>query len=377
MSLSILWSSNAPWAATGYGNQTKLFTPRIKALGHKVAIQAWYGLEGGILNWSGMPVFPKAFHPYGQDVAGAHAAQTNANVLITLIDAWVMEPERYPANLHWCPWFPVDMDRIPPPVMEKVMKAYRPIVYSQSAKALCEQAGLDVLYVPHGVDLSVMRVLDRAESRKAQNFPADRFIVGMIAANKGTPSRKALPQSIAAFAEFRKKHKDAYLYLHTLPTQDSAGVNIHEVCIAHGLKQGEDYQVADSYGLVIGYPDEQMVRIINSFDVLLACSMGEGFGIPILEAQACGVPVITGDWTAMPEITWHGVKVALSDAEPFWTMLGAYQYMPRIAAIVDALERVYGASYAHERPPQVEQYDADYVTANYWLPVLAEIERRL
>ena len=31
----------------------------------------------------------------------------------------------------------------------------------------------------------------------------------------------------------------------------------------------------------------------GALDVLSCCSFGEGFGLPIMEAQACGVPVIT------------------------------------------------------------------------------------
>ena len=30
--MRIAWLSNAPWAPTGYGNQTKVFTPRINAI---------------------------------------------------------------------------------------------------------------------------------------------------------------------------------------------------------------------------------------------------------------------------------------------------------------------------------------------------------
>jgi hypothetical protein len=38
---NILLHSNAPWAASGYGQQTKLFAPRLRDLGHHVAISAF------------------------------------------------------------------------------------------------------------------------------------------------------------------------------------------------------------------------------------------------------------------------------------------------------------------------------------------------
>ena len=58
--MRILWSSNAPWAGTGYGNQTRTFVPRIKDLGHDMAVLAFYGLEGAQINWQGIPIYPRA-----------------------------------------------------------------------------------------------------------------------------------------------------------------------------------------------------------------------------------------------------------------------------------------------------------------------------
>src|SRR5574338_349983 len=56
--MKILWSSVAPWIGTGYGQQSRLFTPRIRDLGHHVALSAYCGLEGTIGTWEGMTVYP-------------------------------------------------------------------------------------------------------------------------------------------------------------------------------------------------------------------------------------------------------------------------------------------------------------------------------
>lgn len=56
-----------------------------------------------------------------------------------------------------------------------------------------------------------------------------------------------------------------------------------------------------------GYiPIEDFVAIVNSAEVLLLPSFYEGFGLPILEAQACGVPVITSNVASMPEVAGEG-----------------------------------------------------------------------
>lgn len=53
-----------------------------------------------------------------------------------------------------------------------------------------------------------------------------------------------------------------------------------------------------------GYvPDDDLVKFYNAAEVFVYPSMYEGFGIPVLEALACGCPVITSNTSSMPEIT--------------------------------------------------------------------------
>lgn len=58
---------------------------------------------------------------------------------------------------------------------------------------------------------------------------------------------------------------------------------------------------------MIGYIDkEDLVGIMNLASMLMLVSFYEGFGLPILEAQACGVPVITSNVSSMPEVLGEG-----------------------------------------------------------------------
>jgi glycosyltransferase involved in cell wall biosynthesis len=45
-----------------------------------------------------------------------------------------------------------------------------------------------------------------------------------------------------------------------------------------------------------------LIQIYNAADILIAPSFHEGFGITLLEAMACGIPVITSNVSAMPEV---------------------------------------------------------------------------
>lgn len=53
----------------------------------------------------------------------------------------------------------------------------------------------------------------------------------------------------------------------------------------------------------IGYvSDEELVALYNMAEVFVYPSMYEGFGLPILEAMACGAPVVTCNVSALPEV---------------------------------------------------------------------------
>ncbi len=53
-------------------------------------------------------------------------------------------------------------------------------------------------------------------------------------------------------------------------------------------------------------PDNDLVAIYNLSKVVLLPSFYEGFGLPILESMACGVPVITSNISSMPEVGGDG-----------------------------------------------------------------------
>lgn len=384
----LLWLSNAPWAATGYGNQTGLFVPRLKRAGFEMFVNAFYGLEGGVMNWGDIPVLPKGLLPYGQDIAAAHANYFEIRYILSLVDAWVFNNSPFYESLinervRWLAWFPVDSDPLPPPVLEAVRRAYKRIVFSRFAERMVNDAGLDCHYIPHGINTKALYPLPMSEARKhLRDFvripvPDDAFLVGMVAANKGFPSRKAFAEQIQAFSIFKKKHSDALLYLHTSDGEmgEFQGVNLPEYIASVGLRVGKDVLFPPRYNYFMGFPDEFMRNLYSAMDVHLLASTGEGFGIPIVEAQACGTPVIVGDWTAMPELCFSGWKV--KECHPYWTLLASYQYLPEVGAVVDALEAAYNMRGNDEYRKRAEKgakaYDADRVTEKYWIPFLTEL----
>jgi glycosyltransferase involved in cell wall biosynthesis len=63
-------------------------------------------------------------------------------------------------------------------------------------------------------------------------------------------------------------------------------------------------------------PDEELPFIYDRARVFLYLSLFEGFGLPPLEAMACGVPVITSNTTSLPEVVGDaGITVSPTDID--------------------------------------------------------------
>ena len=380
--MKINWLSNAPWASSGYGCQTRINVPRIKSLGYDVVITALWGLEGAILNWNGIPVYPKGIGQWANDVAAAHTVHAKAQILMTLFDTWPMQPEQLQQfGVRWIPWFPIDHDPCPMPIIRSVSKAFDRIVFSKFACKQMDEAGLSYHYVPHGVETDVFKPYSMLDARNTLKWPLDRFIIGMVAANKGQPARKALAEHFMAFAKLKEKHDDVLLYVHTSSGAhgEYGGINLPELAERLGISKHVMY--CDQYSYLLGFPDSYMALTYSAMDVHALASMGEGFGIPIVEAQACGCPVIVGDWTANGELCFSGWKLDKKESSPVYTTLGSYQFIPSVDALYDRMETAYrfkgNQDYRDRARHGALAYDADKVAEKYWKPVLAEIAEKI
>jgi len=383
--MKIMFMANAPWCGTGYGVQGRHLVPRLQAQGHKMAYFAFYGLRGGVLKvGADVPIFPTAVDPWGVDILEAHMEAFEADVLITLLDVWVSDHFGRAAQRQswdWLPWFPIDQVPAPELVLERLEGCTKAVVYSHFAEremATTKFANM-VRYVPHGVDREIFKMGDQATARKRLGLDPDRFIVGMVAANHGYPDRKAFAPQFLAFDELRKKHPEAFLYLHTTMTTGKGGLDLNRLAARCGIPK-DSYGYCDQYEYAVGQPAAMVADTYRAIDLLTLTSLGEGFGLPIIEAQACGTPVVVGDWTSMPELMVNGR--AVKKFTPFFTPLFSWVFIPDIQEIKESYESLYDTKHSYPRMWTTEAergsaamaaYDWD-VIAKQWGDVLEEVE---
>jgi glycosyltransferase involved in cell wall biosynthesis len=386
--MRIAWISNAPWSPTGYGQQTAEVTPLLKAAGFDVAILSNYGLAGTISDWGGIPVYPHGLDPYSNDLAPFQAQDwTHKNAAgwtISLYDSWTFKGPGFD-DLNMAAWTPIDHSPVPPQVMGffKSGKGKRlAIAMSRFGEQQLLNAGLErdrVLYAPHSINTRIFRPTP-STIRAELGIPAEAHLTMINAANKGNvPIRKCWPEMLLAWRTFAETRPDAYLYLHTEEVGVANGFNIPRYLEAIGAPT-DRIKVVPQYPYKLGLPNTVLANLYSASDVLLSTSRGEGFGISVIEAQACGTPVITTDWTAQPELTQVGWRV---DGQPEWDEHQlAYWKVPSVDLIIQALEEAYAARQDTERWAQMQAdavafgqtYDTGVVFETYWKPILERLQ---
>lgn len=389
----VLWHSNAPHLTshTGYSQQTALWVERFAKEGRKIGVSAFFGSDNLTFKWRGVPIFPK----WSSDIdytglLAEHAhyffgGDQRAGMVITYCDPWALDHEVL-KHLNVACWMPIDHDPVPPRVMMVLKESGAvPIVWCRWAEQMLWDAGIqDFEYVPLAVDPEVFYPLrtdeTKADIRQRLGFPVDAFIVGMVAANLGAPGRKCFPENLEAFKGFldkRSAKKPAHLYLHT----DANGVHrgVYLPYLVEGLGLNGSVGYAPQYGYRLGLPGSDLRNRYVACDVLLATSRAEGFGLPILEAQACGIPVITTNFSSMPELTFAGLCV---NGQRMYTDLQSWQVTPDIQQVTNALlmmeESLQGGaeSFSKAAVDGTKAYHVQHVHETYWKPTLARLEER-
>ena len=187
---------------------------------------------------------------------------------------------------------------------------------------------------PPGCDIKVFQpVKDKVAHKKRMGFFEDSNILGTIMRNQG---RKLYPDLFVAFRKFidlcyergEKELADkSYLYVHC--SYPDVGWEIPELIVEHGLGRKTVFTYicqnchnpfcaffrdartvcpnCNTTGAILpntttGLNQHQLAQVINMFDAYIQYSVCEGFGMPQVEATACGVPLMAVDYSAMSDV---------------------------------------------------------------------------
>lgn len=298
------------------------------------------------------------------------------DILFTIGDEWMTNHATDHKNKFGyltASYFPIDSLPVFASWCETFKKPDATVMYGQWGIEVVRQRDPDFNpagYIYHGIDTSVFHPVSKEERdamRKKMGLDEDSFLVGNC--NRNQP-RKNIPALVKAFAMFQKEHRmcpvthkpwfsrkeDLYmneffyvisdmpffqkmiedptispftgekgilikekpkakLYLHMC--MDDVGWDLREYIgrfkLAHNVILNPGLQVGH------GVSDKELNLIYNSMDVSCSPTIGEGFGLSILESMACAVPILVTNYSAHTEWCKPGgllIKVKTFFTEP-------------------------------------------------------------
>jgi len=319
--------SDSPFLTTGYANQAVSLANILSEEGHIIYYfaHAYNGQpllpgstfeDGKKLNFN---IIGHVREPYFKDILDQYIKIYKIDVLIILQDTFMYYPfllsmDLSPAKTIF--WFPSDGGGGMPLGCENILKKVDvPVAMAKFGKEQVKKChGIDAKYIPHAIEIDNYYPLPKEEINqlKAQWGLQDKFVIGIVARNQG---RKMLDRTIKIMAMYAKMNPDAVLLLHLDPEDPAQPFPLGALIQRYGI-QNRVLFTGMKWSKGFNYKD--MNKIYNVMDCFLLSTSGEGFGIPLIEAMACEIPVLATDYTTTRELVIDnnaGLGIKLSGTE--------------------------------------------------------------
>jgi glycosyltransferase involved in cell wall biosynthesis len=259
------------------------------------------------------------------------------DVVIDVRDYWMSYYQQLSSlrkYFHWILMPTVDSAPQQEDWIDTFLSADAIFTYSDwGAEVLKNQSSNKINYIDTtspGVDLDVFKPKDNIEQiKQILGVPTDSMVVGSVMRNQ---KRKLIPELMIAFRKYLdqlevrnpEEGANTILYLHT--SYPDAGWDIPELLKKHRLcnkvyftyvcancnhvkasTYSHPTKICDKCGkraskfasVTNGVSSDTLAHIYNIFDIYVQYAICEGFGMPQVEAAACGVPVAAVNYSAM------------------------------------------------------------------------------
>jgi len=235
----------------------------------------------------------------------------NADMVYTTGDpgTFTAYTKTIPARIPFLGYVPIEGEPIVEYQWREVLSSLDWFTCSQYGVNVTKQSlGKDVKYAYHGVDPDFKPDPVARDKTRQQLGWENKFVVICVAQNV---RRKQWPRLIEAISllKHQYKQKDVVLYAHTVPFDNYwlEGWNLPVITNAYGVyNEVVFHPKLDAHNAAIPMNDNvagpTLVDMYNAADLFVLPSQVEGFGLPIAEAMACGVPVVVTRYGAGWEV---------------------------------------------------------------------------
>ena len=243
---------------------------------------------------------------------------------------------------------------------------------SHYGKKICDLNNMPTCdVIPHAYDKSIYYPFKQAQRDAARQkfaFKDDDFVVGFVGRQQ---ERKNLMALIIAFEKFARDKSNVKLLLNITIDKYSDFNLVHMVKFM-GL--GDKVLVIKSNNS----SERDMAIMYNAIDMYISTSCSEGFNIPVLEAQACGIPCAVSDYSAHVELVRdHGRLIEIGDYRPMPNNI--YWGYVNIDDTVAAMQHYYDNINARRKDgtaaaKYVEKYYTNEVVNKLWSDLITNYD---
>ena len=436
---NVLFScGNSPGLPTGYGGQCLLaLRAFLKAGASRVYVLAWnlninqfkpmqpftteevtrgFGMQkifdakgADDVDWSSVYWFSNPYTQWPTTIRKQHInemiAKSEASLFVSLQDIFMFEPG--PFHCTSAVWMPLHFVPVEHPTVLALSDFDLQLPISGWGAALLEplqrqkHCERHIEVVAHGrCTHTYFPDWDNFDEKKRTRFiwgwPQDAFVILIIASNSEESGRKAFDAQLQAFSKFKAIHPKAWLHIHA---ESVRAYDIPRLLETFGELQGRSSNInfedqrARTHGdapcsgdrcsmtpstSLNSISEESIAKMYRACDVLLASACSEGCGVPILEAQFCGCPVVTTRATAMWEETHFGISVkpvqwiARMDFNSGWML-------PNVPGIVEALKEIstWTLEMRKEKHTKISKYFSELYSneaiINAWIHIVKDV----
>jgi glycosyltransferase involved in cell wall biosynthesis len=361
MGRTILWLGDAG-AATGFSRVTHSIGERLVEKGWDIHVLAF--------NWRGdyFPTTLKLYRPTihdGNDIYGRTRMielllKVKPDVVVMMHDAHLLlqllfENQFDPQNMFIrtrpiMTYVPVDGINLPPRWPALLSKYTNVVTMSEFGQAQYPGSKM----VSHAVDTDLfwpvsaerpiriegMETLrSKRDCKKAFGFDPNGFLVLRVDKNSG---RKDFAATWKALMPVMQRHPDIQVHFHCSAKNDANGITLNALfnrAEADGVAR-DRWFTPDEFNTFDGWPVSHLNALYNAADTFVSTSRGEGWGLTLGEALACGVPVIAQNVSAIPEVVGPG-GILLEPQRLLTVPSGEDTWLADIDAFSAAIEKVY------------------------------------
>lgn len=263
-------------------------------------------------------------------------------------------------------YVPVDGHNLPPQ-WATVEKYSQPVAMSRFGQD--QLPGSELVY--HGVDTDIfypvsvqqpattstgLVVTSKKEAKQALGYDPDSFLILRVDRNSG---RKDYPASWKALIPVLQRHDDIVVHFHCKAKGD-VGVDM-EAMFARDQQTKDRFFTPQFLMGEMGWSVSDLNVLYNASDLMLSTSRGEGFGLPLAESLACGVPVIAQKVSAITEVVGPG-GILVDPEREITVPSGEDQWLPNIGAFTEAIESLYSS---RRRRRELGQAGREHVTQSF------------